>query len=341
MADFSFNRREFIKAGLAGVCLAGIAEVPAALAGEPSGSLMSNSGGIPLRPLGDTGVKVSILCLGGHHIGRIPEDGEAVRLVRYAIDNGVTFIDNAWEYHHGRSEKIVGTALKDGYRDKAFIMTKIHGRTRKEAQAQLEESLSRLDVEYVDLLQLHEVIYADDPERIFVPDGAIEVLEDALQQGKTRFVGFTGHKDPAIHLDMLSRDYSWDTVQMPVNAFDPHYRSFIKQVMPVLTERNIAPLGMKSMGSPWLLKSGAITAEEALNFAWSQPVSTVVSGMESMDLLQQNIDYARRFKPMSIKEQENLLARTASAAQDGKWEKYKTSRKFDGWVGRRIHDLPQ
>ena len=339
MDRFKITRREFIKISAGGVFAAGGIGVPSVFSETFSDKIEHNDKGIPIRPLGNTGEKVSILCLGGHHVGRISNESEAVALVRHAIDNGVTFLDNAWEYHQGRSEKIVGKALKGGYREKAFVMTKIHGRSAARAQKQLEESLSRLGVDHVDLLQAHEVIYSDDPSLVFAPDGMIEVLEEAKKTGKTRFVGFTGHKDPDIHLAMLNTGYPWDTVQMPVNAFDPHYQSFIENVLPVTIDRNIGILAMKTMGDHYLLKSGVLQPREALYFAWSQPVSTVVSGMESMALLNENIRHAKNFTPLTRREQEKLLEKTASAASDGQWEKYKTSRRFDGPVGRKIHGI--
>ncbi len=340
MDRFELTRREFIRIGAGGVLAAGAIGIPSVFADTSPERMERNFAGVPVRPLGSTGEKVSILCLGGHHAGRVPDEGEAVALVRHAIDNGVTFLDNAWEYHGGRSERIAGKALKDGYRERAFVMTKIHGRSAEQARKQLDESLSRLGVDHVDLLQAHEVIYDDDPALVFAPDGMIEVLEEAKKSGKTRFVGFTGHKDPEIHLAMLKNGYPWDAVQMPVNAFDPHYRSFVRNVLPVLKERKIGVLAMKTMGDPYLLESGALQPGEALRFAWSQPVGTVVSGMESMALLNENIGHAKNFTPMSRREQEELLARTASAASGGEWEKYKTSLRFDGPVGRKIHGVP-
>lgn len=329
------TRRKFLTISAAGLCAAKLAGLTSAWAEEQE--QIRNPEGIPIRPLGKTGVKVPILCLGGHHVGSVKNDDDAIRLVRYAIDHGVTFLDNAWEYHHGRSEEIVGRALKDGYRDKAFVMTKTHGRDKQSTQQQIEDSLRRLQVDTIDLCQVHEVIYPDDPTRFFAADGGIEALLKAKQDGKVRFIGFTGHKDPDLFTEMLQLREDWDTVQMPVNAFDPHYRSFIKSLMPMLQDRQIGILAMKTMGAGHLLKSGLITARQALRYAWSLPVASVVSGMDSLDLLKQNIDSARQFVPMTQVEREALLKRTASAGQDGKWEKYKTANTFDGWYGRTIH----
>lgn len=330
------TRKRFIKAGSAALGALALGSFPFSFL-TTGCRIEKNEGGIPVRTLGKTGEKVSILCLGGHHVGRINNENEAISLIRYAIDNGVTFLDNAWEYHKGRSEKLAGKALADGYRGKVFLMTKVHGRDGASAKEQLEQSLRRLDVDTIDLCQVHEVIYKDDPDRIFSPGGMLEVLEKAREEGKIRFIGFTGHKDPDIHLQMLNRGYSWDTVQMPVNAFDPHYRSFIKNVLPVLIEQKIGAIGMKSMGDPWLLKSGALTAKEALLYALSQPVSSIVSGMESMKMLKENIKVAQNYNGLNAREQEKILKKTLEYAANGKWEKYKTAHNFDGWYGRKIH----
>ena len=331
----TLTRRAFLQASAAGMCTAHL--VARSAAAETTQSMQTNEGGIPLRSLGTTGEKVSILCLGGHHLGRVEDDADAVKLVRYAIDHGVTFIDNAWEYHHGRSENIVGRALKDGYRKKAFVMTKVHGRDKQTTRQQIEDSLRRLEVDTIDLCQAHEVIYKDDPRRLFADDGGMEALTEAKQQGKIRFVGFTGHKHPDLFVEMLRSGYDWDTLQMPVNAFDPHYRSFIKEIIPMARDKKIGVLAMKTMGSGYLLKPDVMTPEQALRFAWSQPVASVVSGMNSMDLLKENIRFARRFQPMSESEQQALLNQTQPVAKNGQWEKYKSANTFDGWYGRSIH----
>lgn len=332
----AFSRRDFIRTGAAGLCAAHIAGYPFEVLGQPE-EIEKNEGGIPLRPLGKTGEKVAILCLGGHHIGRFDNDDEAVKFVRYAIDHGVTFLDNAWEYHRGRSEEIVGKALKDGYRNKAFVMTKFHGRDKKSARQQIEDSLRRLQVDTIDLCQAHEVIYQDDPERLFADDGGMAALLEAKKAGKIRFIGFTGHKDPELFLQMLRSDYDWDTLQMPVNAFDPHYDSFIAKVIPVALKKDIAVLAMKTMGGGLLLRTKMLNPEETLRYAWSQPVATVVSGMNSPAMLKENIQFARRYQPMTQEQQQKLLQKTAAVANEGQWEKYKTANTFDGWYGRTIH----
>jgi len=294
---------------------------------------------LPTRVLGRTGEKVSILALGGHHVGQVEDDGEAIQLVRAAIDMGITFMDNAWEYHQGRSEMLMGEALEDGYRERVFLMTKHHGRTKRTALRHLEESLRRLDTDWIDLWQFHEIIYEDDPDTIFAPGGGIEAAELAKKHGKVRYVGFTGHKDPAVFRKMLAYDYPWDTVQMPVNVFDAHFRSFQREILPILLERNIGPIAMKSMGSGHVLESGVIEPREALRYAWSQPVATVVCGMTDIDQLEQNIQAAMEFTPLSKQEELELLERSKPAARDGKFEPFKTSDQFDGVVGKQLHAL--
>lgn len=332
-----FTRRDFVMAGAAGAAAVGLSGFAGKVFAGEQQPERKNEQGIPLRPLGKTGVDVSILCLGGHHAGQIRDDDEAIRLVRYAIDNGVTFLDNAWEYHRGRSEEIVGRALRDGYRDKAFVMTKVHGRDYESTRSQIEDSLRRLQVETIDLCQAHEIVYRDDPERFFAEDGGIAAFDEARKAGKIRFAGFTGHKTPALLIEMMQTGYNWDTVQMPVNAFDPHYRSFIKYVLPAALEQGIGVLAMKTMAAGFLLRTDVITPETALRYAWSLPVATVVSGMNSMELLKQNIEFARRFKPMTQTEREALVQRTAAVANEGQWEPYKTTTRFDGRYGRSIH----
>ncbi len=322
------TRREFIKHTALGVCAAALpAQV---LADSPSAA-------IPKRPLGSTGVQVSILGLGGYHLGTIRDDAVAVRLIRSAIDRGVTFMDNAWEYHHGRSERLMGKALENGYRDKVFIMTKHHGRDKKTAMRHLDESLKRLKTDVIDLWQFHEVIYPDDPQMIFAPGGGIEAAEAAKKAGKVKFIGFTGHKDPGIHREMLRRDYSWDAVQMPINAFDPHFKSFQLQVLPELQRRGIGVIGMKSMGAGHLLKTGLLSPQEALAYAFSQPLAVVVSGIDSDTLLRKNAAVAGGFTPLSQKSLQQLRDRVKSAAEKGRYELFKTTRRFDGWYGRELH----
>ncbi len=295
---------------------------------------------MPTRDFGKTGEKVSMLGVGGHAVGQIQDDQEAVDFIREAIDLGVTFLDNAWEYHNGRSEELMGRALQDGYRDKVFLMTKHHGRNDKAmAMQHLEDSLRRLQTNHLDLWQFHEVVYPDDPEMIFSEGGAIEVAVEAREQGKVRYIGFTGHKDPAIFLDMLNRDFKWDAVQMPVNVMDPHYRSFIKEILPILNERGIAPIAMKTLGGGNILKANVVEPAEALRFAWSQPIATLVSGMNSREVLHKNVETARQFTPMAEDEQVTLLAKTKPLALDGKFEPFKSSNAYDGPVGRKIHGI--
>jgi predicted aldo/keto reductase-like oxidoreductase len=298
--------------------------------------------GIPYKAFGSTGEKVSAIGLGGYHIGR-PADAESVRIIRTAIDGGVNFMDNCWDYNDGASEEKMGKALADGYRQKVFLMTKIDGRDKKTAAAQIDESLRRLKTDHIDLMQMHEVIRTDDPERIFAPGGAVEALAEAKKDGKIRFVGFTGHKSPDIHLHMLetaeTRGFRLDAVLMPVNVMDAHFESFVGKVMPVLVRKKIAIQTMKPLGGGVILESKTVSAAECLRFAMSQPSDVVITGCDSMKILQQALDTARNFKPMNREEIATLLARTASAAQGGKFELYKTSTNFDGtthnpkWLG--------
>jgi predicted aldo/keto reductase-like oxidoreductase len=331
-----FTRRDFMKTTGAGLGALALGASPAGAA-----ELGDLDGPMPTRPLGDTGVDVAILCVGGHHLGRIDDDQEAIRFVRHAIDHGATFMDNAWEYHGGRSERVMGRALRDGYRDRAFLMTKHHGRTDKAtAMKHLEDSLRRLQTDVIDLWQYHEIVYPDDPDMIFSPGGAIEAAHEAREQGKVRFIGFTGHKDPAIFQDMLDRDFAWDTVQMPINPLDAHYLSFERRILPQLEKRGIGCLAMKTMGGGFVLQSGVVEPRECLRYAWTKPVATVVSGMTSMDILNENIRLAKGFKPLEPAEERELLAHTEEVAQGGRYEPFKTTRMFDGAVGRRIHDIP-
>jgi predicted aldo/keto reductase-like oxidoreductase len=289
---------------------------------------------IPTRRLGKTGVRVSIIGLGGFHIGSKLSEAESLALIRRAIDNGVTFLDNCWDYNDGDSEVRMGKALQDGYRQRAFLMTKIDGRTGRAASEQLEQSLKRLKSERIDLVQVHEVIRTSDPERCFAAGGTIEALVAARKAGKLRFIGFTGHKDPAIHLAMLEaakkNGFAFDTVQMPLNVMDVHYKSFQKLVLPVLLANDIGVLGMKSMGAGDILKSGVVSAEECLRYALTLPTSVVICGTDSEKVLDQNLNIARNFRPFSDAEQASLLARTAPVANAGKYEEFKTGQKYDG-----------
>ena len=298
---------------------------------------------IPRRPLGTSGVLVSALGLGGYHLAK-GSAREAVRIVHAAIDAGVTFMDNAWEYHDGKSEQIMGKALA-GRRDQVFLMTKVctHGRNRREAMRQLEQSLRRLKTDYLDLWQIHECVYYNDPDRHFVRGGVVEALEQAKRQGKVRFVGFTGHKDPAIHLAMLAHGFPFDTCQLPLNCFDSTFepRSFERQVLPELLRLGIAPIGMKSLGGDGRqVKQGVITAAEGLRYAMSLPVMTTVSGIDSMRVLRQNLKVADGFKRMSPRQMERLRSRVREQASDGRYELYKTSAFHEGTEGRKQHDFP-
>ncbi|MGE0129904.1 MAG: aldo/keto reductase [Blastocatellales bacterium] len=301
-----------------------------------------NSSGIPLRPLGRTGVEVTAISLGGYHLGLAPDDNEAVRLARQAIDEGITFLDNAWEYHDGRSEELMGRAI-EGRRDEVFLMTKVctHGRDRHVAMRQLEDSLRRLRTDYLDLWQVHEVVYDNEPEAHFAMGGVIEALEQARREGKVRFIGFTGHKNPDLHLKMLAYDYPFDACQLPLNCFDATFRSFEQKVLPELERRGIAAIGMKSLGGEGnMVSAGAVTAEEALRYAMSLPVTSVVSGIDSLEVLRQNLRVARGFTPMSADEMRRLRDRCATLAADGRFEHYKTTLKYEGPIGREQHGFP-
>jgi predicted aldo/keto reductase-like oxidoreductase len=299
---------------------------------------------IPYRTLGRTGQKVSVVGIGGYHLGRpgVAED-ESLRIVRRALDEGINFLDNCWDYNGGESEIRMGRALRDGYRKKAFLMTKIDGRDKNTAERQINESLKRLQTDRVDLLQFHEVIRDTDPERIFAPGGALEAVLQAQKDGKVRYLGFTGHKSPDFHLQMLNiasaHHFTFDTVQMPLNVMDAHFDSFEAKVLPLLLQQNIGVLGMKPMGDPFILHSKTVTAIECLQYSMNLPTSVVITGCDSLSMLQQAVDAARSFQPLSEDTVRKLLARTAQAAQSGEYELYKTSHHFDGtyqnprWLG--------
>ncbi len=297
---------------------------------------------VPTRPFGRSGIPVSVLALGGWHIGVPKTQGEAVRLVHTAIDAGITFLDNAWDYHDGLSEERMGKALV-GRRDRVFLMTKVctHGRNARTAMRQLEDSLRRLRTDYLDLWQIHEVVFDDEPARHFAKGGVVEALDLARAQGKVRFVGFTGHKDPRLHLEMLAHDYRWDACQLPLNCFDASFRSFETQVLPELNRRGIAPIGMKSLGGDGrAVKARVVSAHDALAYALSLPVATVVSGIDSLKVLKQNLGVARGFHPLATGPREALRRRVAAAASDGRFELYKISAAFEGDESRRQHGLP-
>jgi predicted aldo/keto reductase-like oxidoreductase len=299
---------------------------------------------MPYRDLGSTGEKVSAIGLGGWHLGLGAVDEQlSIRIVRTAIDRGINFMDNCWDYHEGVSEIRMGKALRDGYREKVFLMTKIDGRSKSEAAKQLDESLRRLQVDCIDLVQHHEVNRYEDPHRIFDPEGANAALVEARDAGKLRYIGFTGHKDPHVHSHMLAvaaeEGFKFDAVQMPLNVMDAHYRSFEKQVLPELVKQGIAVLGMKSMANGILLRSNTVTAIECLHYALNLPTSVVITGIDSMDILEQAFEAARTFRPMSDQEVAGVLAKTAKAAARGEYEPFKTTSLFDStalnpaWLG--------
>jgi len=297
---------------------------------------------VPKRPLGRTGLEVSCMGLGGYHLGTIQDQQMVDRVVNEAIDSGVNFFDNAWEYHDGRSEEVVGQALV-GKRDKAIVMTKVctHGRKKDVAMQQLEQSLRRLKTDHIDVWQIHEVIYWNDPDLIFALGGAAEALAEAKKQGKVRFVGFTGHKDPRIHLKMLSHKFPFDTVQMPLNCFDGTFRSFEQQVLPELNRQGIAPLGMKSFGgSGEMLRKGAVTPVEALSYAMSLPVAATISGIDTLEVLHQNLGIACGFKPLEASAMQTLRERCRTYSADGRLELFKMTVKYDGKIGREQHGYP-
>ena len=297
---------------------------------------------VPKRPFGRTGLQVSIIGLGGYHLGSAKDTKTCDAIVGRALDAGINFFDNAWEYHDGDSEKRVGAALK-GKRDQVILMTKVctHGRGKDVAMKMLEESLDRLKTDHLDVWQIHEVVYDNDPEMIFAPGGAAEALLQAKKDGKTRFVGFTGHKDPAIHLAMLAHDFPFDTVQMPINCMDANFRSFSTRVLPEVNRRGIAALGMKTFGgSGEMLRHGAVTPAEGLRYAMSHPVATTISGVESMEVLDQNLAIASNFEPMSAVEMQKLGDRCRTFAADGRYELFKTTKKYDGMIGREQHQYP-
>jgi aryl-alcohol dehydrogenase-like predicted oxidoreductase len=303
----------------------------------------TRQGDMLYRQLGTTKEEVSVIGLGGHHIGRQKDEKDSIAIIRAAIDAGITFMDNSWDYHDGGSEVRMGKALRDGYRKKVFLMTKIDGRTKKAAAEQIDESLHRLQTDVLDLLQHHEVIRMEDPDRIFASGGAQEAVESARKAGKVRYVGFTGHKDPAVHLRMLEvakeRGFKFDTAQMPLNVLDSHFRSFGKHVVPVLIREGIGVLGMKSMGDGLILKSKAATPVECLHYSMTLPTSVVITGIDSMDILKQALEVVKTFKPLTEEEMADLLARTAKAAANGEFERFKTTNGFDGtakhpeWMG--------
>jgi aryl-alcohol dehydrogenase-like predicted oxidoreductase len=337
------DRRQFLEtAGVIGAGLALSDSLPAAEL--PAQIELTNTGPdqIPRKRFGTTTERISVIGIGGYNLGDSPSLKEAIAIVHEAVDAGVNFFDNAWEYHNGRSEEWTGLAL-EGRRDKVFLMTKVctHGRGKDVAMQQLHESLKRLKTDHLDLWQVHECVYDNDPERHFAKGGVIEALDEAKKAGKVRYVGFTGHKLPAIHLKMLSYNYPFDSVQMPLNPFDATYRSFEKNVLPEVNKRGMAGLGMKSLGGNGQpITQGVATVEEALRYAMSLPVATTISGIDSVAVLRQNLAIARGFKPMTAAEMDALRRRCAPAAGDGHLELYKSTMKYDGDIGRQQHGLP-
>lgn len=350
------KRREFLKTSIAVAAPAAVEHLLGslttdALAAETESAVQPTSPGISetrrgemiYRPLGRTGEMVSLLGLGGYHVANPRDRQESVRIIRSAIDHGVNFMDNCWDYHNGDSEVRMGEALEDGYRKKVFLMTKIDGRTKQSAARQIEESLKRLQTDCIDLLQFHEIIRLDDPDRIFAAGGGIEAAIDAQKAGKIRFIGFTGHKDPRMHLRMLDvaarHQFRFDAVQMPLNVMDAHFRSFRQQVVPVLVKEQIGVLGMKPLGGGGILASGLVKPVECLHYAMSLPTSTVITGIDTMQILQQGLDAVRTFQQLQPEQMTALLQRTANAASEGRYELFKTSEQFDGttrnphWLG--------
>jgi len=320
------NRRAFLQS----LSAAGGTAALLPLLGQDTGETVS--GDMRYRRLGRTGERVSIIGVGGYHLGDVDQEADAIKIVRAAVDAGVTFMDNCWDYHHGVSELRMGKAL-EGIRDKVFLMTKIDGRSRQNAARQIDESLQRLKTDRLDLLQVHEMIRLEDPDRIFAEGGAMEAVDAAKKAGKCRFIGFTGHKDPFIHLRTLeaaaAKGFRFDAVQMPINVMDAQFRSFGAQVLPLLLKDGIAPLAMKSMGSGALLASGQLSAVDCLHYAMTLPVSTVITGIDSMDILRQALDAVKSFKPLGANEIASLLRKTADAARNGRYELFKTATRHD------------
>jgi predicted aldo/keto reductase-like oxidoreductase len=330
------ERRDFLKA-------AAIAGVSAAIPASAAPITRPESPNMIYRELGTTGERVSAIGMGGYHLGKQTDANESINLMHVGIDRGITFLDNCWDYNDGISEVRMGQALRNGYRQKVFLMTKMDGRTAVEYNKQLEESLGRLQTDVIDLVQFHEVIRLEDPDRIFAPGGAIEAAMAARQAGKIRYIGFTGHKDPVVHLRMLEtaqkHNFHFDTVQMPINVMDAHFRSFTKEVMPVALKQGIGVLAMKTFGDPYILQSNTVQPIEALHYGLTQPVSVVITGIDNTQVLDQAFEAVRTFKPMTEPQISSLLARTEAAASEGKFELFKTTPHYDGtaqnpqWLG--------
>ena len=340
------ERRSFLKSATA----AGVTAAAGAAFGQSAPSTKSSSRAtrpespdMIYRELGTTGESVSAIGLGGAHIGKQHDANDSIHLIRQAIDRGITFLDNCWDYNNGISEVRMGQALRDGYRSKVFLMTKMDGRTKEAYNKQLEESLGRLQTDVIDLVQFHEIIRMEDPDRVFSPGGALEAAMAARQAGKIRYIGFTGHKDPAVHLRMFEtaekHGFHFDTVQMPVNVMDAHFRSFTKQVIPVAQKQGTGVLAMKTFGDGHILRSKTVEPTEALHYGLTQPVSVVITGIDSPAILDQAVAAAKTFKPLTQDQIAILLARTSNAASEGQFEPFKTTSQFDGtaanpkWLG--------
>ncbi len=333
-ANSGISRRGFLGYAAASIFLAGA---------DQQTSRPESRNGIPYRMLGRTGEKVSLVGLGGYHLGKQADPQESIRIIRTGLDEGINFLDNCWDYNGGESEIRMGNALRDGYRQKAFLMSKIDGRSKAAATDQINESLRRLQTDRIDLLQFHEVIRDTDPDRIFAEGGAIEAVLEFRKAGKIRFIGFTGHKSPDIHLKMLAtaskHSFTFDAVQMPLNVMDAHFNSFEKKVLPLLLKNGTGVLGMKPMGDHFILESKTATPVECLHYSMNLPTSVVITGCDSLPILEQALQAARSFKPLDSSELASLLAKTAKAAEIGQFELYKTSHQFDGtysnpqWLG--------
>jgi predicted aldo/keto reductase-like oxidoreductase len=336
------ERRDFLKTATAATVTAAIpANAQTAQSNPPI--KRPESPDMIYRELGTTGERVSAIGMGGYHLGKQPDASQSIQLMHAGIDRGITFLDNCWDYNDGISEVRMGQALRNGYRQKVFLMTKMDGRTAVEYNKQLEQSLGRLQTDMIDLVQFHEIIRMEDPDRIFAAGGAMEAAIAARQAGKIRYIGFTGHKDPAVHLRMLEtaqkHNFHFDTVQMPINVMDAHFRSFTKEVMPVAIKQGIGILAMKTFGDPYILKSNTVQPIEALHYSLTLPVSVIITGIDTTQVLDQAFEAARTFKPLDQAQINSLLARTATAAAEGKFELFKTTSHYDGtaqnpkWLG--------
>jgi predicted aldo/keto reductase-like oxidoreductase len=337
------ERRDFLKTATAATVSATIPATAQTTRPSTTPIKRPESPDMIYRELGTTGERVSAIGMGGYHLGKQTDANESINLMHTGIDRGITFMDNCWDYNDGISEVRMGQALRNGYRQKVFLMTKMDGRTAVEYNKQLEQSLGRLQTDMIDLVQFHEVIRLEDPDRIFAPGGAIEAAIAARQAGKIRYIGFTGHKDPIVHLRMLEtaqkHNFHFDTVQMPINVMDAHFRSFTKEVMPVALKQGIGVLAMKTFGDPYILQSNTVQPIEALHYGLTQPVSVIITGIDNTQVLDQAFEAVRTFKPMTEAQISSLLARTEAAASEGKFELFKTTPHYDGtaqnpkWLG--------